>query len=209
VPIKCIVFDFMGVIFEDADDTRDLLVPYIQQRNKAITQEQIVDLYIEASLGHMLSADLWQECGLGNYYPAVEKDYLDSCLRLDPDFIATAEQLSQNYSLAVLSNDVAEWNQYLRGKYDMYRLFDAIVVSGEVGYRKPDPAIYNILLNRAMCLPENCLFVDDMARNLVVASQMGIKTCLFARQPYDGDFVPDFEVRGFTELPTLLAGLSK
>ena len=201
MPIKCIVFDFMGVIFEDADDTRDLLVPYIQQKNSAITQEQIVDLYIETSLGHMLSADLWQECGLGNYYPAVEKDYLDTCLKLDPDFIGVAEQLSQNYELAVLSNDVAEWNQYLRAKYDLYRLFDAIVVSGEVGHRKPDPAIYQILLNRAMCLPENCLFIDDSPRNLRAAAQMGIKTCLFVRQPYGGDFKADFEVSGFAELP--------
>lgn len=208
MPIRCIVFDFMGVIFEDADDTRDLLVPYIQQRNDAITQEQIVDLYIQTSLGHMLSADLWQECGLGNYYPAVEKDYLDSCLRLDPDFIATAEQLSQNYSLAVLSNDVAEWNQYLRTKYDMYRLFDAIVISGEVGYRKPDAAIYQILLNRAMCTAESCLFIDDSAKNLKAASEQGIKTCLFARQPYTDDYKPDYQVNGFAALPPLLQELS-
>lgn len=147
MPIECIVFDFMGVIFEAADDTRDLLVPYIQKRNGAITQEQIVDLYIQASLGHTPSAVLWQECGLGDDYPAMEKHYLDSCLTLDPYFIAVAERLLSGYSLVILSNDVGEWNDYLREKYDLCRLFDAIVISGEVGHRKPDLAIYEILLN--------------------------------------------------------------
>ena len=207
MPLKYIVFDVMGVIFEDADDTRDLLVPYVQERNDAMTQQSIVDLYIETSLGRITSRDFWNACGLGANYPDVERDYLDSRLKLDPDFVGVAEQLSEVYSLAILSNDVAEWNRYLRQKYDLNRLLDFTVISGDVGYRKPDANIYRIMLDKAGCDAADCLFIDDMDKNLEAASRLDIVTCRFERQDSGRDFMPDYHIRGFKELPALLSQL--
>ncbi len=205
--IKYIVFDVMGVVFEKADDTRDLLVPYVRERNEAMTQQSIVDLYIETSLGRIPSRGFWKQCGLGSEYPDVERDYLDSCLKLDPDFTGVAEQLLKEYSLALLSNDVAEWNRYLRQKYDLNRLFDFTVISGDVGYRKPDPNIYRIMLERAGCAAADCLFIDDMDKNLEAASRLGIVTCRFERQDLGRDFAPDYHISGFKELPPILSQL--
>ncbi|MFC1951153.1 HAD family hydrolase [Chloroflexota bacterium] len=205
--IKYIIFDVMGVIFEDADDTRDLLVPYVRKRNDVMMQQSIVDLYIQTSLGHIRSRDFWRECGLGAEYPDVERDYLGSCLRLDPDFVGVAEQLSQEYSLALLSNDVAEWDRYLREKYSLNRLLDFTVISGDVGYRKPDPNIYRAMLQEAGCPAADCLFIDDMDRNLEAASRLGIVTCKFERGSLIQDFMPDYRTSGFKELPALLSQL--
>ena len=205
--LKYIVFDVMGVIFEDSDDTRDLLVRYGRERNDAMTQQGIVDLYIETSLGRIPSHDFWKQCGLGAGYPDVERDYLDSCLKLDPDFAGVAGQLSEKYTLALLSNDVAEWNRYLRDKYDLNRLLDFTVISGDVGCRKPDPNIYRIMLEKAGCAATDCLFIDDMDRNLAAASQLGIVTCRFERQDLGRNFAPDYHISGFRELPALLSQL--
>lgn len=53
-------------------------------------------------------------------------------------------------------------------------LFDAIVISGEVGARKPDPEIY-LLAARQIDLPaEACVFVDDLVANVRGAAAVGM-----------------------------------
>jgi len=163
---KWVILDVMGVIFEVGDDTNNLLVPYIQKRNDMISAEKINAMYLRASLGEISSFNFWNELGFGSKYPEIERDYLDTYLRIDSEFVEIAKTLSKNYSLAILSNDVKEWSNYLRTKFDLSRLFKIIIISGEVGYRKPDKRIYNILLDRIQSPPSDCVFVDDRAKNL-------------------------------------------
>ena len=101
-----VIFDMMGVIFEVADDVNDLLVPYIQGRDSSLSSKRIDELYTKASLGRISSYDLWSQLGFESEYPDIERDYLDSCLKLDPEFVDIVRSLKESYSLAVLSNDV-------------------------------------------------------------------------------------------------------
>jgi putative hydrolase of the HAD superfamily len=57
-------------------------------------------------------------------------------------------------------------------------LFDAWVISGEVGLRKPDPAIYALAAERLGLPPEACVFVDDLPGNLKPARAIGMATVL-------------------------------
>lgn len=71
---------------------------------------------------------------------------------------------------ALLSNS---WgNDYLRDDWD--QLFDAVVISGEVGMRKPEPAIYLHTLDLLGCAPEEAVFVDDLGKNVRGAAAVGI-----------------------------------
>lgn len=71
---------------------------------------------------------------------------------------------------ALLSNS---WgNEYLRDDWD--ELFDAVVISGEVGMRKPEPEIYLHTLDLLGCAPEAAVFVDDLERNVRAAAALGI-----------------------------------
>lgn len=58
--------------------------------------------------------------------------------------------------------------------------FDVQVISGEVGLRKPDPAIYELAVERLGLAPERCAFVDDLDRNVSVAEQLGMFGVLHA-----------------------------
>ena len=80
-------------------------------------------------------------------------------------------------------------------------MFKIIIISGEVGYRKPDKRIYNILLDRIQSPSSDCVFVDDRAKNLRPASEIGIKTIRFVREESNNDISADFEISGFAELP--------
>jgi epoxide hydrolase-like predicted phosphatase len=55
-------------------------------------------------------------------------------------------------------------------------LFDAWVISGEVGLRKPDPAIYALAAERMALPPEAIAFVDDLPGNLKPARAIGMTT---------------------------------
>ncbi len=203
-----VIFDMMGVIFEVADDVNDLLVPFIQRKDTSVSSEKINELYRKASLGEINSCDLWSQLGFKSDYPEIEKDYLDSCLKLDPQFLDIAGSLKESYCLAVLSNDVREWSSYLRNKFDLNELFKVVIISGEVGYRKPNRKIYTILLDRINESPSSCLLIDDRSENLYAASQLDMKTIKFVRQDATDDSSGDFEITSFSQLPEIVDRVS-
>jgi putative hydrolase of the HAD superfamily len=55
-------------------------------------------------------------------------------------------------------------------------LFDDLVISSEVGLRKPDPAIYELAASRLGLEPAQCVFVDDLPGNLKPARALGMAT---------------------------------
>jgi epoxide hydrolase-like predicted phosphatase len=70
-------------------------------------------------------------------------------------------------------------NSWGPGTYDMTRfdeLFDVVVISGEEGMRKPDPAIYALAAQRIGLPYEQLVFVDDLPHNLAPAQELGIAT---------------------------------
>jgi putative hydrolase of the HAD superfamily len=54
-------------------------------------------------------------------------------------------------------------------------LFDVVVVSGEVGARKPEPRIYLLTAERLGVTPETCVFVDDLLQNVEGARAVGME----------------------------------
>ena len=53
-------------------------------------------------------------------------------------------------------------------------LFDGVVISGEEGFRKPDPRMYELGAERIGAAPAACVFVDDLAFNLEPARELGM-----------------------------------
>ncbi len=71
---------------------------------------------------------------------------------------------------ALLSNS---WgNTYPRHGWD--DMFDEVVISGEVGMRKPDAEIYHHTLDLLKVKPEESVFVDDLAHNIKAAADLGM-----------------------------------
>jgi epoxide hydrolase-like predicted phosphatase len=77
---------------------------------------------------------------------------------------------------ALLTNNVREASW--RATFP-FELFDVVVDSSEVGARKPDPAIYEVLLGRLGRPPHEVAFIDDFAENLPPATALGIATIAF------------------------------
>ena len=77
---------------------------------------------------------------------------------------------------ALLSNSWGDALAYDRAL--LAELFDAWVISSEVGLRKPDPAVYELAAERLGVPPHACVFVDDLPGNLKPARALGMATVL-------------------------------
>lgn len=85
---------------------------------------------------------------------------------------------SGRFRLYVLSNMAHEFIAHLR-RFPVYGLFDGEVISCEELVVKPEPRIYEILLERYGLDPSQSLFVDDREANVAAAERLGIHGFLF------------------------------
>ena len=76
---------------------------------------------------------------------------------------------------AVISNS---WGETTYDVADWRSLFDEIVISGEVGLHKPDPAIFTVTCERLAVAPSDCVFIDDLRENCEGAEAVGITAIL-------------------------------
>jgi len=200
--VDVVIFDAMGVTFKESDDVNNLLIPFIERECGYEDRGAIRQLYAVASLGCISSKGFWEQVGCG--YPGIERQYLDTQLIVDPDFIPVAERLKSGYVLSMLSNDVSEWSAYLRRRFDLDRLFTSVVISGDYGYRKPDPRLYEILMESLGITSHRCIFIDDQPRNLDTAVRLGIKTVYRLQGVSRAAHRYDYEIETLRDLLTLL-----
>jgi putative hydrolase of the HAD superfamily len=77
--------------------------------------------------------------------------------------------------MALLTNNVREWEPRWRTMLPVDEIFEVVVDSAFVGMRKPEPGIYELALERmGSPAPEACLFIDDVEVNCDAARELGI-----------------------------------
>ena len=180
--LRIIILDAMGVIFSVGNDDRDLLCPFIKEKGGTKDFPRIEMLYHSTSLGNMSSAEFWEAVGLD---PGLEDEYLQR-YELTYGLIDFLEAVnSQGYELWCLSNDIAEWSKKLRARFGLDKYIRGFVISGNVGIRKPEQAIFNHLIGQLSVSSRDVVFVDDQRRNLDVAAALGFNTILFAPANHD------------------------
>jgi HAD superfamily hydrolase (TIGR01509 family) len=180
--LRIIVLDAMGVIYSVRNDDRDLLCPFIEEKGGTKDMPKIEILYHSTSLGNMSSAEFWKAVGLD---PGLEDEYLQRYKLTDglTDFLEAVN--SQGYEVWCLSNDVAEWSKKLRARFGLDKYVRGFVISGDVGVRKPEQAIFDHLIGQLTASPRDAVVVDDQRINLDVAAALGFSTILFVPGSHD------------------------
>ncbi len=97
-----------------------------------------------------------------------------------PESVAVLEALAaRDVPLYALTNWSAETFHVARDRFPWLRHFRDILVSGEVGMKKPDPAIFRLMLDRMGVEPGTVLFIDDVAANVTASRALGFQTIHF------------------------------
>ena len=90
-----------------------------------------------------------------------------------------AELRDRGTPLYGLTNWSAETYQPARNRFAFLSWFRGILVSGEVGVIKPDPRIFEVLIERFAINPENAVYIDDVEANVAAAQSFGIHAIQF------------------------------
>jgi putative hydrolase of the HAD superfamily len=101
---------------------------------------------------------------------------------LDPnqEMIALMRELQRGgLKMALLTNNVKEWEPLWRSMLPVDEIFEEIVDSAFVGCRKPEARIYELTLERIGVAPEACLFIDDIRPNCEGAEAVGMRAIHF------------------------------
>ena len=86
---------------------------------------------------------------------------------------------ADGYRMAMLTNNVQEWEPLWRPMLPVDEIFETVVDSGFVGCRKPESRIYALTLERVGLPAEACLFVDDVKVNCEGAERAGMTAVHF------------------------------
>lgn len=135
-------------------------------------------------LGRSPAEQVAERAALHPAYAAEIAAFYDRFQEMIPGAIAGSVALKRRLKarglpIYGLTNFGVETYAETRRRFDFLREFDGVVVSGEERIKKPDPAIFAIVVERFAVHPATTLFVDDSARNIATASTLGFQTHQF------------------------------
>jgi len=139
--------------------------PLFEMERGEITEVAFLDQLtdsLEPLLGHRPEMHRFKEI----YFEALDPN---------PPMIELMRELkAEGYLMAMLTNNVREWEPLWRPMLPVDEIFETVVDSGFVGCRKPESKIYELTLKRIGLPAESCLFVDDVQVNCEGARKVGM-----------------------------------
>lgn len=151
---------------------RDGEYPLFTLERGEVTEQEFLDSLawaLEAELGHRPTLHRFREIWF-------------EALHANEPMLALMRELSERgYRMAILTNNVREWEALWRSKLPVDEIFELVVDSAWVGMRKPDPDIYHLTIERLdrTLSPAQCLFVDDNEGNVEAARDLGMTAVQF------------------------------
>jgi putative hydrolase of the HAD superfamily len=141
--------------FRSAGEGRDLLIAFEEGRIEEPAFEQSFAALLGVAHGGLI-------------------DRMFAHVGPDPEMLAAvAAARRAGIRTGLVSNS---WGTRRYDRAMLAELFDGVVISGEVGMRKPAPQIYALGAERAGVEPAACVFVDDLPFNLTPAAELGMAT---------------------------------
>jgi putative hydrolase of the HAD superfamily len=128
-----------------------------------------------ARLGREISAELGREVRLDGF----GERYFEHLHPNEPMIALMRDLRERGLRLAILTNNVREWEPLWRAKVPVDEIFDLVIDSAFVGMRKPEPAIFQLTIERLGVPARACLFVDDVEANCDAARALGMRTVWF------------------------------
>ncbi len=172
-----VVLDAMGVIYQPGEDLDDLAIPLLRDLGCTKTDAEIVGIYNEASLGVIGSAELWRRWGVAEDPELLNRRLMSRYTLTDGllEFLGWCEDTGLR--VACISNDLGEWAAMRAAHFGLNDSIGSWTISGDVGHRKPDAAIYDAFLATSGSAAH--VFVDDKLPNVLASAEKGMHGVLF------------------------------
>lgn len=198
--IKTIIFDFGNVFINlNIEAAQKHALDTFQVESLSEEMQGFNSFYEQG----LISTDEFLEFYIENFPKLDREDLIDVwnfILKDFPknrlDFLKTLQE-SSKYKLILLSNTNALHINYIKEHISFYEefknCFDAFYLSHEINLVKPNPDIFEFVLNENKLKAEECLFIDDNQDNINAANTLKIKTWYI--KPETEDVITLFETK--------------
>lgn len=184
--IRAIIFDLGGVILRTDDPRpRTALAERLGKTYAELDEIVFANPVSQAGeRGLATPEQVWAEVARLLALPAseverVRRDFFAGD-QVDMALVELIQGLRGEYLTALLSNYwVVDMPRFLREDLKLPNIFDLVISSASVGLAKPDPQIFNLVLERLGVEAGEAIFVDDNLANIQSAGQMGIHAVRF------------------------------
>lgn len=187
--IKHIIFDLGNVLLNinpSLTDTalRELKIPDFDTVYQNLVKQ---DIFNQLETNHISGAQFIEAIKSAAGIPIQDYEIINAWNALLLDFplrrLQILQQLQLHYDLVLLSNTneihEQQFNKTLLSAHGIPNIgvfFDKVYYSHRVGMRKPNPALFQRVLDECSFKPEHTLFIDDIEENTNAASALGIQT---------------------------------
>jgi len=183
--IRAVIFDFGGVLVRMVDDRPRLKLA----EQLGVPLSRLDDLVFfspsaqKASFGTITVDMHWEAVrdALG-IKPQELQSFLDQYWSADDvnwELLEFIKNLHPGYKVGLLSNAWDNLRQTMHTRWNIDGLFDELVISAEVGMVKPNPRIFQLVLEKLGVQPAEAIFIDDMLVNVDAARQQGLAAIQF------------------------------
>lgn len=187
---KVIYFDIGGVVVDADLQAYDRIGARLFNTEPESIRKAAAHLVPDLECGRMSSHNFWKlietslwSNGLGRPnrdtdLGALWESILAESITVNTEVLLLARELAVRHRVGVLSNVIKDHALAL-SRMKVYDGFDPLMVSCQVGLRKPDPMFYKLAAKEAGVWCRQCLFIDDLEENCKAARSVGMKTHLF------------------------------
>jgi putative hydrolase of the HAD superfamily len=165
-----ISFESLGKAMQRAAE-RNGAYPLFELEKGNLTETEFLELLrenLEPELGHRPQLHRFKEI----YFDALDPN--------EPMIELMRDIKRRGYRMALLTNNVREWEPLWRSMLPVDDIFELIVDSAFVGMRKPEPEIYELTIERiGGVAASECVFVDDTEVNCDAARALGMTAVQF------------------------------
>lgn len=169
--IKAVIFDCFGVLY--IDPGQYFFEKYVPRYNEL--QAELVELTRACDRGYISQSDYNRQVAeLTGLEPEFVEANIHHMHQRNQPLLDFATSLRGDYSLGMLSNIGRGSMDSFFGPEERVQLFDAVVLSSEVGLVKPQTEIFELMASRLGVSPEECLMIDDLATNIEGAKAAGM-----------------------------------
>jgi putative hydrolase of the HAD superfamily len=192
--IKAIVSDFGGVLttplmpsFLSLQDEIGVSPENFSRALRAITEEDGENPLFTMERGEITEVEFLERLAAGlepllDHEPHLHRfrELFIGGLEANPPMIDLMRELkAEGMRMAMLTNNVREWEPLWRAMLPVDEIFEIVVDSAFVGVRKPEARIYELTIERLGLPAESCILVDDLLPNCESARAMGMSAVHF------------------------------
>jgi HAD superfamily hydrolase (TIGR01509 family) len=176
-PIRAVVFDCFGVIYDDAFKT---FIEHYVTGQSPHSPQHYYELALAADRGHISDHDFYAELqALSGEEPAAIKHQLRDTSTLSQDVVAIIDSLRPHYQIGLLSNASRDFLDRFITRHNLTSHFDVILASSESHYTKPERGIFEEIAIRLNIQLSEMLCIDDSPGNVTAAQSYGIPSILY------------------------------